>query len=146
MPFIRGRKDLCVWSKEADIGDDEMCMIEFSNGVQGTYIQTFYTPKNYSGRVYTIVGENGVLDIDVGEYKGGISVHHRYGTKNDSIQYNFDYLERNHYNGDTYLVRNFLAIMQGTEEPFTTAEAAIAAENTGLAAVRSVKNKKLEQV
>ena len=60
--------------------------------------------------------------------------------------YDFDYLERNHYNGDTFLVRNFLGIMQETEKPFTTAKAAIAAEKTGLAAIRSVKSKQLETV
>ncbi|MCF6175506.1 MAG: Gfo/Idh/MocA family oxidoreductase [Victivallaceae bacterium] len=139
-------RNKCVWAQEADIGDDEMCMIEFSNGVQGSYIQTFYTPANYKGRVYTVIGENGVLDIDVGHHHGRISVHQRYATKGDSTNYDFDYLGRNHYNGDTYIVRNFLGIMQGTEQPFTTAAAAIAAENIGLAAVRSVKSRQLETV
>jgi predicted dehydrogenase len=139
-------RNKCVWAEEADIGDDEMCMIEFSNGVQGSYIQTFYTPANYKGRVYTIIGKDGVLDIDVGHHNGRISVHQRYATRGDSTHYEFDYLGRNHYNGDTYIVRNFLGVMQGTEQPFTTAEAAIAAEKTGLAAVRSVKNRQLETV
>jgi predicted dehydrogenase len=139
-------RDKCVWAKEGDIGDDEMCVVEFSNGVQGTYIQTFYTPTNYKGRVYTVIGKDGVIDIDVGHYQGRISVHQRYGTRKDNMHYEFDYLGRNHYNGDTYLVRNFLGIMKGTEEPFTTVEAAIAAEKTGLAAVRSVKNRQLEPV
>jgi predicted dehydrogenase len=140
-----GRKK-CVWAQEADIGDDEMCMVEFSNGVQGSYIQTFYTPANYKGRVYTVIGNDGVLDIDMGHYHGRISVHQRYATRGDSVLYEFDYLGRNHYNGDTYIVRNFLGIMQGKEKPFTTAAAAIAAENTGLAAVRSVKNRQLQTV
>jgi predicted dehydrogenase len=139
-------RNKCVWAKEGDIGDDEMCVVEFSNGVQGSYIQTFYTPTNYKGRVYTVIGNEGVLDIDVGHYNGRISVHQRYGTKNDSMHYEFDYLGRNHYNGDTYIVRNFLGIMKGTEEPFTTVQAAIAAENTGLAAVRSVENRRLETI
>lgn len=52
----------------------------------------------------------------------------------------------NHYNGDTYIVRNFLGMMQGTEEPFTTIEGAIAAEYTGLASVSSVKSRRLEPV
>ncbi len=136
----------CVWAQEADIGDDEMCMIEFSNGVQGSYIQTFYTPQNYKGRVYTVVGTEGLMEIDIGHHHGTIAVHQRYGTKGDSVQHHFDYLGRTHYNGDTYLVRNFLGIMQGTEEPFTTAEAAIAAENTGLAAVKSVQSHQLQSV
>lgn len=139
-------RNKCVWAREADIGDDEMCMVELSNGVQASYIQTFYTPYNYRGRVYVVIGNEGVLDIDMGHYHGRISVHQRYATKNDQMHYDFDYLGRNHYNGDTYLVRNFLGIMQGKEEPFTTAEAAIASENTALAAVKSVKTRQLVQV
>jgi len=60
--------------------------------------------------------------------------------------YEFDYLGRNHYNGDTYLGRNFLGVMQGKEKPLTTVKAAIASELAGLAAVKSVRSKKLEQV
>lgn len=139
-------RDKCVWAAEADIGDDEMCVVEFSNGVQGSYVQTFYTPESYGGRVYTVIGSGGVLHIDLGHYHGRISLNQRYGTRNDGMHYDFDYLGRNHYNGDMYVVRNFLGIMQGREEPLTTVEAAIAAENTGLAAARSVKSRQLEQV
>jgi hypothetical protein len=121
-------------------------MIEFANGVQGSYIQTFYTPDSYRGRVYTVVGKDGIMEIDIGHSHGRIKIHQRYATMKDSITYEFDYLGRNHYNGDTFLVRNFYGIMQGSEKPWTTAEAAIAAENTGLAAVRSVRSRKLETV
>jgi len=139
-------RNKCVWAKEADIGDDEMCLIEFSNGVQGVYIQTFYTPSSYRGRVYTIVGDKGVLEIDLGEYHGKIEFFPRYGTKNDRMVYEFDYLGRNHYNGDIYMARNFLGIMQGKEQPLTTIKAAIAAELLGLAAVKSVQSRKIEKV
>jgi predicted dehydrogenase len=137
----------CVWAKEIDIGDDEMCLIEFANGVQATYVQTFYTPRSYKGNVYTVVGKEGVVEIDLGHSSNGkIEVYHRYGTRHDRTVHEFDYFGRTHYNGDTFLVRNFLGVMQGTEEPLTTAEAAIAAENTGIAAVRSVESRRLEDV
>lgn len=145
-PQERAGRDKCVWSKEADIGDDEMCMVEFSNGVQGVYIQTFYTPASYRGRVYTVIGDKGVLDIDMGHTHGKISFYPRYGTKNDRMTYEFDYLGRNHYNGDIYLVRNFLGVMEGKEEPLTTVRAAIAAEQLGLAATKSVQSRRLQQV
>ncbi len=139
-------RNKCVWAKEADISDDEMCLIEFSNGVQGVYVQTFYTPSSYRGRVYTIVGDKGILEIDLGEYRGKIEFFPRYGTRNDRMVYKFDYLGKNHYNGDTHLVRNFLGLMQGKESPLTTIKAAIASELLGLAAVKSVRSRKIEKV
>ena len=60
--------------------------------------------------------------------------------------YKVDYLGRNHYNGDTYSVRNFLGLIQGKEAPWTTAEAAIDSEELGLAAVRGVKSRQLEPI
>jgi hypothetical protein len=135
-----------VWSKEADIGDDEMCMVEFANGVQVSYIQTFYTPTNFHGRVYTIVGKNGILEVDMGHDQGHIAWHSRYGTVKDKTVFTFDYLGRNHYNGDTYLIRNFLGVMRGTEKPWTTIHGAIHAECIGLAAARSVTTRQFEAV
>ena len=136
----------CVYAKEADIGDDEMCMVEFANGVQVSYIQTFYTPHNYRGRIYTIIGRDGVMEVDMGHERGQISLHSRYGTIKDKTVFHFDYLGRNHYNGDTYLLRNFLNVMQGKAQPFTTVQGAIHAELIGLAAARSVTSRKFEPV
>ena len=140
------KKDLCVFAKEIDINDDDMCMIEFANGVQGSYIQTFYTPANYRSRIYAVVGTMGVMEIDMGCYKGEILISPRYGTKGDQYLYKFDYLERNHYNGDTFLIRNFLGILNGSEKPFTNVEAAIMAEKLGLAAAKSAETRILEKV
>jgi predicted dehydrogenase len=139
-------KDQCVFAKEIDVNDDEMCMIEFANGVHGSYIQTFYTPANYRSRIFTIVGTLGVMEIDMGCYKGEILISPRYGTKGDQYLYKFDYLERNHYNGDTFLIRNFLGILNGTEKPFTNVDAAIMAEKLGLAAAKSAETRILEKV
>lgn len=142
----QSQKDQCVFAREIDVNDDEMCMIEFANGVQGSYIQTFYTPANYRSRIYTVVGTLGVMEIDMRCFTGTIGLYPRYGSKGDQYLYKFDYLERNHYNGDTYLIRNFLGILNGVEEPFTNVEAAIMAEKLGLAAARSAETRILESV
>ena len=147
---LRTGRDRCVWAQEADIGDDEMCMIEFENGVHGSYIQTFYTPPNWSGRVYTVVGCEGIMNIDLGndgrKDGGRITVVSRHGTRDDRSVYEFGYLNRIHYAGDEYLVRNFLNVIEGVEEPLSTIQGAVAAERLGLAAMRSVQSRKLEPV
>jgi predicted dehydrogenase len=139
-------QDYCVYAQEADVGDDEMCMIEFANGVQGSYAQTFFTPLNYTGRIYTVVGTEGVMDINMGHGQGLLTVNQRSAAKSDQLRMTFDYLGHGHYLGDHHMLRNFYEMICGREEPFTTLEAAVAAEALGMAAVKSVKSKQFETV
>ena len=139
-------KNLCVYAKEIDVGDDEMCMMKYDNGIIAYYVQTFYTPKNYTMRFYTLVGSKGVLDIDLNEYHGQLRFHPRYGANTDVWKLDFDYLNRNHYDGDTYLVRHFLDCVQGRAKAMTTLKDAFASELIGLAATKSADEKKLVEI
>ncbi|MBI4244874.1 MAG: Gfo/Idh/MocA family oxidoreductase [Planctomycetes bacterium] len=138
----KAAEDMCVFGKEGDIEDNEICMFKFSNGVLGSYIQTFFTPRSYTGRVYTCVGDEGIIEVDMGDYCGHLRYFPRFGTKSDKMDYEFDYLQRDHYNGDTFLVRNFYQIMNGKEKPLTTFHDAAIAELAGFAAVDSSKSSK----
>lgn len=135
--------NLCVYAKEIDISDDEMCMLEYGNGIIAHYVQTFYSPKNYTMRFYTIVGSKGILDIDLNEYHGQLRFHPRYGAKADVWKLDFDYLGRNHYNGDTYLVRHFLDCIQGKATPVTTVKDAFISELIGFGATKSSDEKQV---
>ncbi len=37
--------------------DDEMCLIQFDNGVHAIYCQTFFTPRSFHHRDYQIIGD-----------------------------------------------------------------------------------------
>lgn len=141
-----GDATYCVYAQEADVCDEDMCMIEFANGVRGSYSQTFFTPLNYKGRVYTVVGTEGVLDIDLGHEHGLLTVNQRSAAKTDQVRMIFDYLGRGHYFGDYHMLRNFHEMICGREAPRSTLEAAVAAEALGMAAVKSTQTKQFEAV
>ena len=129
--------DLCVYAKEIDITDDNVCIVELENGAHGTYVQTLYTPKSYKSRIYTLVGTLGMLEIDLDEYAGELRTYKRYGSKNDVATEIFDYHQRQHYNADHYLTRHFYDVMAGKAEPECTVADGLAAVEAAMGAVTS---------
>jgi predicted dehydrogenase len=131
--------DYCVFSTAVDIHDNEHALIQFANGTLGTYVQWFFSPRSYHHRVYEIHGTAGALEVDLGaEFGGRILFCPRYGTHADRQEYKFDYLRRNHYNGDGEMMKHFYDVLRGTATPFTTVKQAFAAELLGYAANRAV--------
>ncbi|MCF7837219.1 MAG: Gfo/Idh/MocA family oxidoreductase [Candidatus Marinimicrobia bacterium] len=134
----RVKNDLCVYAREADTPDNDLCLFEFANGVFGTYHQWFFSPRAYHHRVYEIHGTEGAMEINLGEQFGGhILVCPRYGMVHDQQKYDFDYLGRNHYNGDGFMAKHFYLVMRGAEEPFSTVDQAFAAELLGYAGIQA---------
>jgi predicted dehydrogenase len=137
---ISAMDDLCVYSSEVDCPDDDICLIQFDSGVHATYTQHFYTPRSFHHRDYQIIGDGGAMDIDLGDETGGkILVCKRFGTSRDVETYSFDYLERNHYNGDGAMIRHFYDVIAEGIAPFTTVDQAFVAEALGYSAVKSAQ-------
>lgn len=137
---IEHMDDLCVYSSAVDVPDDEIVMIQFDNGIHGIYSQTFYSPRSFHHRDYQISGLGGAMDIDVGaEFGGQIKLCERFGTTNDHFEYNYDYMLRNHYNGDPYMCQTMYRVVTGEIPPPTTVEQAFFAEALGYAANISAK-------
>jgi len=135
--------DLCVFSSAVDIPDNEHTLIQFSNGTFGTYVQWFFSPRSYHHRIYEVQGTRGALEVDLGaEFGGRILFCPRYGTHADKQEYKFDYLHRNHYNGDGEMMKHFYQVLRGEVAPATTVKQAFAAELLGYAANRSVAEKR----
>ncbi len=57
-------KDACVYAKDANVNDNETCIIQFDNGCFGTYTQVFFSPRSYHHRIYEIIGTEGAMEID----------------------------------------------------------------------------------
>jgi len=137
---LKNAKDLCVFSSAVDTPDNDHCLIDFRNGVFGTYVQWFFSPRSYHHRVYELHGTEGALEIDLGaEFGGRIVMCPRYGTYADRMEYKFDYLLRNHYNGDRPMTRHFYDMIQGRADPQTTVEQAFTAELLGYGAILSAE-------
>lgn len=137
---MKNMDDLCVFSSVVDTPDDEICLIQFDNGIHGTYTHAFYTPRSFHHRDYQIIGNLGAIDIDLGdEFGGKILVAERYGTHADKAVHNFDYLMRNHYNGDGFMTQHLYEVASGKAKPQTTIEQAYLAEAVGYAAIQSAE-------
>jgi predicted dehydrogenase len=130
-------KDLCVFAKEVDSPDNETCLMQFSDGTFGSYTQTFFTPFSYHHRVYELIGTEAAMEIDLGVEEGQILLCRRYGAVRDKTVFHFDYMGRNHYNGDAGMTRHFYQVILGKEPPQTTVSQAFVAEMVGYAAIRS---------
>ena len=124
---------VCSLAECVDVPDDEINLIKFENGIHGTYSQVFYSPRAFKHRVYTICGTRGAMEIDLGEYNGQILYTDRYGSAYDKQVLEFDYVKRNHYNGDGYMCRHFYEIIIGDAKPMATVEQAFFAEALGYA-------------
>lgn len=127
----------CVFAREVDVWDNQSCLMHLQNGTFGEHSECYFTPRNYHHRVYELRGDKGVMEIDLGEYEGNIRLCPRYGSNKDGYTYHFDYLGRNHYNGDHQMVVHLYDVFRGAAEPVTTVEQAFIAEAAGYAAVKS---------
>ena len=136
---VKGSDDLCVYAREVDVPDNEICMVEFDNGTFGTYAQCFFSPASYTAREYEIVGLEGIMRISFSvmgsrHNKGRLLICQRFGTPEDVATYDFDYGKTIHYNADSAVATHFYSLMEGTSVPFTTVRQAFLAEVLGYAA------------
>ena len=135
---VKEADDLCVYAKEIDVPDNEVCLIELENGTFGTYTQCFFAPSGYTTREYEIVGLDGIMKISfslIGTHdKGRIVVCKRFGGPEDSMTLDFDYHGRIHYNGGGVVAKHFCHVIDKKEDPFTTVRQAFLAEILGYSA------------
>jgi predicted dehydrogenase len=99
------RHDLCVFSREIDIFDNETCMIELENGIFGTYSECFFSNAPFTRR-YEFTGKDGFLSLD---FSAGhlLFNSHKKGSQN----FDFDYNQRIHYNGAPGVAKHFYDLM-----------------------------------
>jgi len=134
-----GKKHFCVFASEADTWDNQACLMQLQDGGFGEYSECYFTPQNYHHRVYELRGNQGVLEIKLGKHEGDIHLAPRYGANKDGHVFHFDYLGRNHYNGDHCMARHIYNVFLGETQPLTTIKQAFVAETAGYAAVCSSK-------
>ncbi|MEI8247027.1 MAG: Gfo/Idh/MocA family oxidoreductase [Lentisphaerota bacterium] len=99
------RNDLCVFSSEINIFDNETCMIELENGIFGTYSECFFSNAPFTRR-YEFSGKNGFLSID---FSAGTLLLN--SSKKGSRTFEFDYNQRIHYNGAPGVAKHFYDLM-----------------------------------
>ncbi|MBT9151361.1 MAG: putative oxidoreductase YteT [candidate division WS2 bacterium] len=143
---VKGSDALCVYAKEVNVPDNEVCLMEFDNGIFGTYWECFFSPSSYTTREYEIIGLNGIMRISFSMLKshgkGEIIVCPRFGTPEDIYSFEFDYRQRIHYNGGGEVAKHFFHIMNGDSVPITTVKQAFIAETLAYAATLAARERK----
>ena len=99
------RNDLCVFSREIDIFDNETCVIELDNGIFGTYSECFFSNAPFTRRS-EFSGKEGFLSID---FSAGTLLLK--SIKRGIQTFEFDYNQRIHYNGAPGVTRHFYDLM-----------------------------------
>jgi predicted dehydrogenase len=110
----------CVYAEEIDIEDEDICLVTLENGSYGVYAQNFYAPRSYTKRLYTLIGGEGFMEIDLNEDNGTIKIFPRYKGDKEIICESFEFYGRNHYNGDNLMIIHFLDVISGKVEPEVT--------------------------
>ncbi len=130
---------LCVFARCVDTHDDEMCLINFENGVHAVYVATYYTPESFHHRNIQIIGSLGCIEVALeGETQGGqVHEYARYGSAQERTTRRFECSGRGHYEGDRYLIQHFDEVVSGGAAPRTTVPQAFIAEALGHAAQQS---------
>ncbi|KKR03283.1 MAG: Inositol 2-dehydrogenase [Candidatus Uhrbacteria bacterium GW2011_GWF2_39_13] len=134
--------DLCAFSKTVDVYDNEICLVECTNNIFGSYAHCFFVQNHFSRR-YEIIGTNGILYIELSMREkipncdGRISLSRAIPGLPEREEYKFDYEGKIHYNGGPFAGLHFYNMIQGKAKPFTTVEDAFAAEMVGVGAMKS---------
>lgn len=148
---VNASDNLCVFAREIDVPDSEICLLEFEHDAIGVYSQCYFV-NGYTTREYQLIGKKGYMRIifsqvdQPADFQGRIIVRPRQGREGRIMELKFNYNGRIHYNGAPGVVRHFIDIMHDKVKPFTTVEQAFVAEMIGCAAYKSVADKQFVNI
>ena len=122
-----------------DIEDQNMMLMQLSNGVQASYTQCHFTPD--SCRNYTIIGTKGRIE-NYGENDGQIQVwttRKGFNMTGDKT-YDLTVTEGGHGGSDPLIAQNFIDILKGGTSTESTPQAARYSVVAGCLATKSIRN------
>ncbi len=135
----------CVFSKDIKSHDSAQSIIEYENGVQGTYSQTFFIKQKSVGRRgMRLYGDKGTIYFDW--YKSQVKVFSHLTTTVKTIDFPEDLVNDSHWGGDKELVYDFLMAMKGKKTVRSPLASGISSALTCLCAGESCKDRKFYEV
>lgn len=145
--FPPRRERLCVFASEIDIDDNQTVIIQYENGVNVSYSQTFCVPHGAAQRGGVFIGDAGTMKLEYyGEYVDGpvgkshLDVYRNHAKTDSVIHEVHDWAGRSHFDGTDYGFLAKLALLRGekTEIANSVKEGYISAKMC-LAAQRSIE-------
>lgn len=135
----------CVFAKEIKNHDLGNCIIEYDNGIQGTYHQNFFVKQRTLGRRgMRLYGEKGVIYFDW--YKSQIKLYSYTSTAVNTMDFPEDLVNDYHWGGDKILAYDFLMAMKGKKTVGAPLSAGITSALTCLCARESSRYRKFYEV
>ena len=122
-----------------NVEDQNMVLMQLSNGVQASYMQCHFTPDDC--RNYTIIGTKGRIE-NYGEVSGEIQVwktRKGFNMQGDET-YKMTPGKEGHGGSDALIAKNFVEILRGSTETYSTPQAARYSVATGCLATESIRN------
>ncbi len=135
----------CVLSKDIKNHDAASCIIEYENGVQGTYSQNFFVKQRSVGRRgMRLYGEDGTIYFDW--ITSQVKVFSHSTTTVETINFPKDEKYDPHWGGDKELVYDFLMAMKGEKTVRAPLASGISSALTCLHARESSKDRRFHEI
>ena len=137
----------CVFSVDSGNqkdGRNEDCssaLLEFASGAHGVYTQVFYARRDAATRGAIVSGHLGTVSFDWMSNELRRVRHHAPFSGTERASANLP-----HFGGDTELSRNFIGVVNGTEESLTPIERGIDSVYACLAAKESAEKGRFVKV
>ena len=113
--------DLCVYNSEKELIDNQTIIMEWDNGVRGSFnLQLF---QNKGKREIKIWGEKGLLEMAI----GGKALMLTLSDTGETIEYDFPPVEGGHGGTDPSMIGRFIAAMDNNGEKDSGLSAGLAA-------------------
>jgi len=107
MPFPKANSG-CVFTRETDITDHTVAVVEYANGVRASYTECFFTPEYQT--TYEIVGEKGALFV---RYAMDHRLYVEYRPRATANREHIDvYTSGAHGGGDVAIVKQIAAALR----------------------------------
>lgn len=135
--------NLCPFSKDIKNHDSANCIIEYENGVQGTYTQVFFVKHKAARRGIRFHGTRGTLLLD--GYQSAVTVYDHESPSKKVIKKPFDLVDH-HWGGDKELCYDFIMAMKEGRPSRAPLSAGISSALMCIKAAESAKNRKFCEV
>ena len=128
------------YSKEIDVEDHNMVLMQLKNGIQASYVQCHYTPDYW--RNYTFIGTEGRIENigDTGHCEVHVYTTRTHANGEPTERFELSPISGSHGGSDPAIVKAFMEFVRNGTIPNTSPVAARYAVAAGVMATESLRN------
>ncbi len=142
-PPVIKEKNFCPFGKDIKNHDSASCIIEYENGVQGTYYQVFFVKQKAASRGIRFHGTKGTLVFD--GYESTVIIYDHESPTKRVVEVPFDLID-SHWGGDKELCYDFIMAMKESRPSRAPLSAGISSALMCIKAAESAKERKFCEI